>query len=223
MFKKSSSLILLVIVTFIFSAVVAVSPALATPGITTDPYRGKTRGYRPPSYMIGDSTTVHMEDELRTYGYTGEINGKSARNVVELPAQVKDRLRNKSKIRTAIIALGTNGHPTWTKQKLINQVKALKKRNVKKIVLVTPFRDSNYPEWNDPSVPGHYYRTTETYAKWMRDIANSKKLGRGVCVADWASYVSKNRDLLHDGVHATPAGESAEAHIVLDALWNPCR
>ena len=223
MFKKASPFILLILATFIFTVVVAVSPASAAPGITTDQYRGKTKGYRPASYMVGDSTMVHMEDELRALGYQGEINGKSARNVVELPAQVKDRLRNKAKIRTAVIALGTNGYSGWTKQQLVAQVKALKKRNVKKIVLVTPFRDSNYPEWNDPAVPGHYYKTTAMYAQWMRDIANYKKLGKGVCVADWASYVGSRRHLLHDGVHATQAGETAEARIVLAALWGSCR
>jgi hypothetical protein len=198
-----------------------VSPAYAVYGHTEDPYYGRTTGYRPDSLILGDSTTFHAEDTYRRapFLYKGELNGQSMRGANEFGGLVQERLTNPAPLRTVVFALGTNGGSWLMKRSwLAHRINFLKARGVRKVVLVTPYRDPAL--WTHTAWQGNESWRVAQLAKWERDIAAKRK---GVCVAEWAGYAAQHRDQLVDGVHYDNDGEVAHVRLVTGALASRCR
>lgn len=185
----------------------------------TSPYIGVVDGYRPSTWMIGDSITAGGERYLRARGVRWEISAVPGRNVGTLPYRLLERQSNYRPVRVAIIALGTNATAGWTKENYRQAVAELP-ADAKKI-FVTTYRDPRL--W--PSTKDYRRRAIigAHYSRWMRELDREMA---NVCVADWRAYVEARyrvrTQLLRDGVHPTALGNVRWAALITNTVRN-CR
>lgn len=188
------------------------SPYLATPAahagetagvVDPDKYLGNFTTTRPTTFMVGDSITYRAwAGPLKTKAPSWEVTAIGGRKVSTLPFYVSDRLANPSRVKVAVIALGTNPATGWTKADYQAQVDRFP--STTRVVFVTPYRG---PKWAGASTVG-------TYAKWMNEIDAARP---NVCMARWRAWAVAHPRAISDGIHPTGTAQQVWVKLVTDA------
>lgn len=141
--------------------------------------------------VIGDSLSVRADEQLKKEIPGVKINAEVGRQFSEGLAILE---RDKPEAKTLVMALGTNGP---FDQSAVDRAK--KAAGGAKLVLMTV---------GGPNVP-----STDAVNKLVKDNAGE------VGVADWAAAVAAHPDYISDdGIHQSPAGTDAFAHVIADAV-----
>lgn len=201
-----------------FAALIPSDPAAHAGEVNSpdiDKYLGKTEGYRPSVWMVGDSLGVSTEPALRKHGVSWEITAIAGRNVSTMPYYVDERKTNPSPVSTAILSLGTNAVPGWTKANFRAQADRFNK-----VMMVTTYRDP--VKW--PNTVDYRRRAIIQYhySAWMREIDSERP---NTCVADWRKYIEdryrvRYQLLASDGVHLTELGKDRRALLLINTFKN---
>jgi len=171
---------------------------------TTAPPRPAVRGN---VAVIGDSITWRGTNELATLQPDWVIDGSSGRQIHELDERLDAYRAAYGEPGGIVLALGTNAKSGWSEQEFVASVARVPASTP--ILLVTPFRQ-----------PGSSGRPAlmDSYAGWFRRLAEQRPL---TCVADWRTDVTRDSQLLVDGVHPTTIGEIYWAEMI-DNAWGDC-
>lgn len=141
--------------------------------------------------LIGDSLSVRAEEQLKKELPGVKINAEVGRQFSEGLSILE---RDKPEAKTVVMALGTNGP---FDQSAVDRAK--KAAGGAKLVLMTV---------GGPNVP-----SADAVNKLVEDNAGD------VGVADWAAAVKDHPDYISDdGIHQSPAGTDAFAHVIADAV-----
>lgn len=140
-------------------------------------------------------------------------------------------IRRHRPMRTAVLALGTNGADEEMTVAEANDYYATAIRRVryhgdwrpgpKRVVLVTPWRDPFHAEGNvNPNTGSEYapYQWAEKMGIYYRAILQVAREDPYVCVANWRAYARTRPWVFSDGVHPRLHGRRMWARIVIRAI-----
>lgn len=157
--------------------------------------------------VIGDSITWRGTDELATLQPDWVIDGSSGRQIDALDERLDAYRAAYGEPGGIVLALGTNAKGGWTEEQFAASVARVPASTP--ILLVTPFRQ-----------PGSTGRPVlmDSYAGWFSRLAEQRPR---TCLADWRTDVTRDAQLLVDGVHPTTVGEIYWAELI-DNAWGDC-
>jgi hypothetical protein len=175
--------------------------------VDQDRFLGRTHGRRPKVFVVGDS----MVYEARL-PKSWEVSAVPGRDVSTLPYYIRDRTANRSRLRTVVIALGTNASAGWNRESYTAAIARLPRKT--RVVFVSTFRDPVI--FSRSAVPYRQQAWVQSfYSMWMGKIAAKRKY---TCVVPWRQYVTKNSTAVHDGVHPSPYGMRAYVKMLTKAV-----
>ncbi len=212
--------------------VIAATTTLTTTVTRADAATDLTRG---GVHLIGDSIAYHvakgpLAPGKRPPGWTTDaFPGRrlSALDTYYIPKTTvygqaihhAFTIQRTSRIRTAVLELGTNGMDgdisvTEAARIYEEAVRRVRYQDVwhtgpKRVVLITPWKDTSIaPGAINPGTGKEYPPYTwaykgKVYADAIRQVAARN---RYVCVMPWDKVVAANPSLLQDGIHPTYAG-----------------
>ena len=164
-------------------------------------------------YLTGDSITYWSAPIIGDRRPGWFIEGVPGRQVQTLALQVEQILAGDPHPRAIIVALGTNTEKFEDYEALYRDALAPVPAGTK-VVLVAPYRNPEKfgagTDWPANRKAYHQYYA----ARAMNTLAQAE----GVCVAHWRYTVSRNPDLLHDGIHPTMRGRRVLTELLVDAV-----